>query len=363
MTTPRGRSDFDYGNTRLRARRSEILRAADYETLLGQDVDGMLAVLRGIGYALDADAQGPGGLNGLHLAIRAHLGRSLEQMRSFYEGRARALVDVLLSRFDLHNVITLLRSRSRPDITVDEGIIALIPIGWVSEPVARQVLTAEQLIGVADHLADLTPYRGQASALRLASSEYERTGDFAGLERSVLAEHAARVAELLGRPAHDDAALHDLVQLETDQHNLLVSLRLREAVLTGADDTPPPKETVLVGGTLSTDALAKAVTAEARTTVIDLLAGQAPTSWLPALEQWSSTGDISVLQRSLERGTVALATGLFVKGDPLAVDLPVAFTVAKQLEARNLRVLAEGAATGIAPPLLRSELLLVGSST
>jgi len=363
MTRSRGRPDFDYGNTRLRARRSEILRAADYDTLLGQDVDGMLAVLRGTGYAPDTDAPGPSGLNGLHLAIRAHVGRSLEQMRSFYAGRARDLVDALLSRFDLHNVITLLRSRSRAGITAEEVVAALLPIGWVSEPVARTVLSAQQLAGVVDQLADLTPHRGQAGVLRSAWSEYERTGDFAGLERSVMAEHSARVAQLLDRTGQDGAALRDLVQLETDQHNLLVSLRLREAVLAGADETPPPRETLLVGGTVSTDALAKAVTAPSRTAVIDLLAGRVPAPWVPALEQWSSSGDVSDLQRSLEERTVAWASGLFVKGDPLAIDLPVAFTVATQLEAGNLRLLAEGAVVGIAPALLRGELVLVGSST
>lgn len=360
MTGSPGAADFDYGNTRLRARRSELLRRSDYEALLGKTTDDLLASLRDNRDPVDTDAQRLGGLSGLHLAIRTRLGRSLEEMRSFYQGRARDLVDALLSRFDVQNVITLLRSRSRPGISEEEAIAALVPLGWLREPIAREILRAQQLPGVVDLLADLTPDHGQSGVLRRASAAYERTGDFAGIERSVLAEHAARVAECLRRSGRSGAVLRDLVRMETDRHNLLVVLRLREAVLSGAGDTPPPMEALLAGGALPTRALASAVTAPAGATIVDLLAGHVPVQWSPAVEQWSKSGDLAELERSLEGHTAALAAGLFVTVNPLGVELPVAFTVAKQVEARNLRLLAAGAAGAIEPDRLRRALLLVG---
>ena len=41
------RADFDYGNTRLRARRGAFLSGATYERLLGEDIDGVLRALAG----------------------------------------------------------------------------------------------------------------------------------------------------------------------------------------------------------------------------------------------------------------------------------------------------------------------------
>lgn len=377
MTPSWGAADFDYGNTRLRARRSELLRASDYEALLGKSVDELLASLRGgdrpgpsvasvpggTGLPSGTDSQRLGGLNGLHVTIRTRLGRSLEEMRSFYSGKARRLVDALLSRFDLQNVIAVLRARSRPGITAEEAVAALVPMGWLREPVAREILRAQQLPGLVDMLAELTPDDGQASVLRQASAAHERTGDFAGLERAVFAEHAVRVADRLRGTGPAGAALRELMQMETDRHNILVVLRLREAVLAGADDTPPPKEALLAGGALSTAALTSLVTVPAGAAVGDLVAGQLPAQWKPALQQWSTSGDLSELEGSMERHTMVLAAGLFVGGDPLAIDVPVAFTVATQVEARNLRLLGGAAAGALAPKRLRDELLLVGSST
>jgi vacuolar-type H+-ATPase subunit C/Vma6 len=358
--TPRHRPDFDYGNTRLRARRSELLSASDYESLLGRGIDDLLEVVQSTG-PRETDRQRLGPLEVLHIAIRTRLGESLEEMRSFYSGGARHLVDMLLSRFDLHNVITLLRARSRPGITAEVVVDALVPMGWLRGPIAREILTAQQLPGVMDVLADLTPDPGQADALRRASAAHERTGDFAGIERSVLAQHAARLAHHLHDAGPAGAALRDLVERETDGHNLLVVLRLRDAVMAGASDAPPPKEALLDGGTLPTRALASLVTVSTSAGVVDVLAGQVPSEWFLALEEWARSGDLAELERSIERSTVTLAARLFVKGDPLAVDVPVAFTITKQVEAHNLRLLAGAAAGAIDAGRLREDLLVVGS--
>ena len=101
------RADFDYGNTRLRARRGAFLSGAAYERLLGEDIDGVLRALQDTRYAPRAEAvRRLGGLHALHLTVRSELAGSLEQMRSFYSGRAGLLVDALLSRFDVQNVIS-----------------------------------------------------------------------------------------------------------------------------------------------------------------------------------------------------------------------------------------------------------------
>jgi hypothetical protein len=50
-------------------------------------------------------------------------------------------------------------------------------------------------------------------------------------------------------------------------------------------------------------------------------------------------------------------TALLVIGDPLAIDVPLAFTTATQREARNLRLLGEAAVRGIAAEVVHAELL------
>ena len=66
------------------------------------------------------------------------------------------------------------------------------------------------------------------------------------------------------------------------------------------------------------------------------------------------------LERELERRRIADAAALFASGDPLAIDVPLAFTAAKLAEARNLRLLGEAAVRGIPSDLVRRELLWPG---
>jgi len=354
------RADFDYGNARLRARRGAFLSEAAYERLLGEDIDGVLRALEDTRYAPQAEAvRRLGGLRALHLTIRSELAGSLEQMRSFYAGHARVLVDALLSRFDMQNLIAVLRARSHPDTSVEDALAALTPVGWLVEPLAREILRPRDLAGAVDLLARWMPDREQAGVLRAAFGEYERTDDLAALERAVLADHAARLTGTLVSAGPDAAALLRFRQRETDEHNLLVALRLRDAIASGAEGTPAPADTTLAGGTIPATVLATMMRAVPATIVaaVGRLAGGI---WQGALERWMSTGDLNALQRAFERQAVADATALFVTGDPLAIDIPLASTTATEVEARNLRLLGEAAVRGIAPEVVRAELLWPG---
>jgi V/A-type H+/Na+-transporting ATPase subunit C len=359
--TRRGRADFDYGNTRLRARKSALLNDGDYERLLGEDLDGLLAALQDTHHAADAEvAPLADGLERLHALVRSQLARSLEQMRSFYAGEARVLVDALLSRFDVQNVVAVLRARAHPGTATDDALAGLWPMGWLVEPVAREILRAQEMAGVVDLLARKNPDREQAKVLRAAHHEYERTEDLAALERAVVGHHAAQVAVRLSSTGRGGAALLRFARREVDERNLLVTLRLRDAIESGADDTPPPPETLLAGGSIPPAALAEVLSAKARTAGMATLAELAGGRWQAPLERWSKTGDLNALQRELERRAIADSISLFTTGDPLAVDVPLAFTTAKQVEARNLRLLGEATVRGIAPEIVRSELIWPG---
>ncbi len=356
------RADFDYGNTRLRARRGELLDDAAYEGLLGKDLDGLLDMLADTPYAPRGEPAGRiGKLGRLHLAIRTRQAGSLEQMRSFYSGPARDLVDVLLSRFDLQNVISVLRARARPQTSVDDALAALVPVGWLVEPVAGEIVHPQELAGVVNVLAARMPDREKANVLRQAFGEYERTGDLAAMERHVVADHVARLAGRLASAGKAGAALLRFARREVDERNLLVALRLRAAIASGAQGTVPVADVALAGGSVPPAVLAAVASAETPATVVATVGRLAGGIWAAALERWAATGDLHALQRTLERAATADAMALFLTGDPLGIDIPLAFTTAVQVEVRNLRLLGEAVVRGIPPAVVRAELIWPGA--
>jgi vacuolar-type H+-ATPase subunit C/Vma6 len=346
------RADLSYGNTRLHARRGELLRDADYERLLGEDVDGLLGALQDMPYAPDVEtARGDDPLRRLHQTVGSHLSRSLEEMRSFYTDRARRLVDVLLSRFDLHNVLAVLRAKAGTQGPADD---ALVRVGWLVEPLAGEILGQNELAGAVDMLARSTPDREQAGALRAAFGEYEVTEDLAALERAVVTEHTARTIAGLQAAGPDAATLLRFAQRAIDERNLLVALRLRDALASGAETEPPPSATRLPGGSIPLAVFEQALGAPTAAAVVG---GLVDAGWQPPLQRWATSGDLTALERELERRYIADAAALFVTGDPLAIDVPVAFTAEKQIEARNLRLLGEASVRGIDAEIVRRELL------
>jgi V/A-type H+-transporting ATPase subunit C len=348
------RADLSYGNTRLRARRSELLRDAEYERLIGEDIEGLLETLETTPYAPDVEAaQRADRLRHVHAAIRTNMGRSLEEMRSFYADRARTLVDLLLSRFDVQNIVSVLRAKARAGQPTDRAPIALAAVGWLVEPLAGELLRQRELAGVVDLLARSTPEPGQAHALRAAFGEYERTEDLAALERAVVAEDAARTAATLGAAGRDGSALAWFIPREIDERSLLVALRLRDALAHRATAPPPPPDALPA-------AFDAAVHAPVPNAVAAALGPVGRPAWRAPLARWAATGDLTALERELERQRIADAMALFGAGDPLAIDVPLAYMAAKLAEARNLRLLGEADVRRIAPDVVRRELLWSG---
>jgi V/A-type H+/Na+-transporting ATPase subunit C len=358
-------ADFVYGNTRLRARKGELLDAGEYEALLGRDLEGLFEVLASTAYRVEIEsvlAAGEADPRALHEALRRHLARALGELRSFYEGEARTLVDVLLSRFDLHNLLALLRGRVRGQAP-EQVLGNVFPLGPLGDAAAQEIARQPELAQAVDLLVTWRlPDPAIARALADAWPEYERTEDLAALEHALTARYALRVEEALAAGGPGAEPLRELVARERDAANVLIVLRLRFALqLDELADLPAPPGSgrFLPGGRIAPEALETALRQPTRAeAVARLVDASRREDWRAPLERIAAGGDLPTLQRELEVSRVRWAVGLFLRGDPLGVDVPIAYTVAQENEARNLRLLVEGAAGGLAAAAIRAQLIV-----
>jgi len=355
-----GAAEFAYGNTRLRARRSGVLAAADYESLLGLDVDGLLGALAATAYERDVEATLPRfhGIARLHEAVRLHLARMLSELRGFYEGSARALVEVLLSAWDVRNLLALVRGQAAR-APAEEVVSLVVPFGRLDEASAREVARQPEFAAAVQLLvAWRLPTWEDARALAEAWPTYERSADLAALEHALVAAHTTRALATLAPFESEAEPLRTALREEVDDQNLLIALRLREA--SSEEEAPGPQagDPFLPGGWLSGETLASAVVAPSRDDVAAALGAlRGSERWRAPLERWARSGDLPALQGELEDARARARMRLFATGDPLGVAIPIAFVAAKETEARNLRVLGEGAASGLDPIVVRSRLV------
>jgi V/A-type H+-transporting ATPase subunit C len=357
------RADFAYGNARLRARKAGLIGRGAYEEMIGKDMDGILGALSRTPLAPEVESaitRFGDDARRLHEAVRLHLARTLEEMRSFYAGRARECVELLLSRWDLHNVLTLIRGEATAPHT-EEALAHVFPMGAMNDAYAREIARQNEFAAAVGLMIRWRlPDPQTASSLRAAWPDYERTEDLAALEQAVTAAWAERTSEALDGLGREGEPLRRLFERETDEKNLLVALRLREALARGETDRLPILKghgVYLPGGSIKLSRLDEAIRLPDDERVAATLAGAGPAAWREPLERWARGGRLPDLQYDLEARRLRDAVALFVKGDPLSVDVPIAYASAKETEARNLRLIAEGASRGIAPGRVRERLI------
>ncbi|HYZ57186.1 MAG TPA: V-type ATPase subunit [Streptosporangiaceae bacterium] len=352
---------YDYGNARLRARRAALLRREQYAGLLSRDLPGLLAALAETSYRPQAEAAAGasgGQLGLLYRMARDHLATALADVAGFYHDWAGEAVAALLGRFDLHNVLTLLRAAHHGGAEATAGA-ALLPVGRLDARTAREAASRPDLPAAARLLAGRRlPDPDSAATLLAAAHRYEIDTSLAAVEHAVARSaraHQLRVLTTAGVAAEPAAAA---LRRETDDLNLLLALRLREAANgQAAGSTPgtagPP---YLPGGTVPDGRFATIQHALARADVL-AAAAPAPARWQSPLATWAEEGDLATLHTSLEAERLRAELRLLLSADPLGAAVVVYHVLAHQAQARNIRLLAQAAAGAIGHEAVRHQLI------
>ena len=334
---------YEYGNTRLRVMRKRLIGRDELLTMLAAaSLERMLAMLSDTQYGPDVEASlvRARGLKRLDDAIRSNLARTLGQMASFYEDRAREKVDLLLHRWDLHNLRALVRL---PQSHLEPGDVAglLVPAGRLTENELNEIAAQPDLRSRIDLIVawDI-PTSSTARLLVRARSEYEISGEIAVLEAAVDRAFAAEVAEVLDEDGNGSSAI---LRAEIELRNLSAALRRRASRMDQEPGWSEPSGGYVEGGLVPTEVWEQVADTNQAEAVVDLVTGRKlPYEWDIALREWVTHGDLATLADQLRSATTTAALARLVTGDVLGFDVPVAFTFAKEAEVRNLHLVGRG---------------------
>lgn len=341
-------SGYEYGNTRLRAMRARLLTRQDYADMMeAGSLDRMLAILADTPYAPDIEAAlvRARGLDRLDRALRSNLGTTLHRVAEFYEGRPRELVELLLSRWDLRNLRTLVRLTSLGTPLADPGRL-LVPAGRLDEGELAEMAAQDDVGGLVDLMVSWgIPSPESAFALLRARAAYVEGGDVSRLEQTLDQVYADKAEQTLGQ---DDGVAANVLRAEIDARNLELALRLRASRL---DDEPGWSAAVgefTSGGRLAAELWTRIAETDSPEVVAELAGARSPVEgWKRALAEWVPEADIATLSDGLQKAITNAARARFVTGDPLGFDIPLAYTFAKEAEVRNLSLVGRGLVHGI----------------
>lgn len=341
--------DFPYINARVRAMRSRLLSAAQLEDLLGTPT--MAAFLQSLaatsyGGDLQEALVRYEGLRAVDEAFARNFQHATQAVLGFAEGRPRALIEVVLLRWDLENLRVIVRGKhaGRP---AEEVMQALLPAGTLREVVLKEMTGYPDMTGLAGTLEAVG--HPLATALAKGVAEYVETKDLTALEMHLDRGYAEGGLQQIGRRGQDAAVLREMLESEIDAANTKTALKLASAGnLSRADRL---RYFIPGGPLLSAEGFVALASPETQAQAAARLRARGfPIPELPA--------DLIAFERAMDL-KVAKGLASYYLGDPLGVDIVIGYVAMKSTEVANLRLIARGKFLGLPREAVRREMILV----
>lgn len=342
---------FEFLNTRVRAMSRDLLSPAFYEEILSvSGEEPLIDVLLDSSYEVDLrEALAVGeGVRALESAVRRNVRRVLSKVRASAVGDPRRLVDTQLARWDVANVIALVRGKSA-GAAVDEILRATLPVAEYDEVQLAELAAERDLASIADAL---TTWNYQFAFLaRRVLLELRAAEELLAVEQRLYRTYFSWA--LGDRP---DELLRELMRTQIDLQNVLSALRTVRYREIGR---VPPEYLPIPAGRLAADRLEQLLAARRLEDAFETLAD---TYFAEGVERgilaFGQAHRLSVMERFLETVVIGAGARLF-RGDPLGAGIPLGFIWRKINEFLNLRILIRGKAYGIPPNTIREELLVL----
>jgi V/A-type H+/Na+-transporting ATPase subunit C len=350
---------YEYSNARLRAMKSRLFQAHTYNELLAYTrVDDLIARLAQSTYAdeIQVALARYQGVRVVMEAGRTHLAHTLRTVRSFFDADGARLMSILLARWDLFNLKTILRGHGA-GMPPDEILEALVSVGDLDEAALRALVRQTEPMAVADLLK--TWNVAYAQAAREALAQLSSSHNWGAFEAALDSVFYTRLLSSLDPERENDQLVREYLVRELDTTNVLIALRLRGefSARAGRGARGELELTIdrhfLGDGTLSREWLAALLRAARDDDALTRLRASKFGAALSGVE----TLDMSKVQRALERDLARYGMAFFQR-DPLSIATAIGFVAAKSAEVANVRLMAQGIALGIRHEEIEKDLMI-----
>lgn len=319
--------DYGYINARVKMMRGALLENRHLDEAVGATsyseylrVLSETSIREDLG---DATAQGAG-LSELDAALSHNLFRVVRKVQSLANGQAKKEIDVLIARWDLLNIKTLVRGvltgRSPQDI-----LAGLIPAGTIKWGILQGAANSTDLAGLAQTLAIGSGFLGRTLRLAVAGGATELLDIEVALDQDYFKTALASARE---------NSLRRYLAREVDVRNLLTALQLRGGNISARYFVP--------GGTLSEADFMR-------------IAGGDSTVSDPELQRILEAGSLDRAE-VFSRLLLDQVTRNVAMSDVLGPGVVLDFLRRKEIEIAKLRLIGRGKFYGVPGENIRQEL-------
>ncbi|MBN2122622.1 V-type ATPase subunit [Candidatus Micrarchaeota archaeon] len=347
---------YGYSCTRVKARKALILRKQFFEDLLNQrTLDGMTGMLERTYYkeTISRLSSRYSGSELLEMAAEVHYKEVVNKVRSFSPEDARPVLDMLMRKWDILNLRTIISSK-RSKKSWEEIMPYLVSAGELKPALLRKLVEAEPekvygLIKSTSLGRALVAQASSAGGRDFAQMLSKAQGDSAVLNELKALLDASYYNYLEGGIVSSDEdapVIRLLVSREIDLRNVMNVLRLKRNGASKFSDVEPY---LIRGGKLEKALVQKLLDSKGNADAVKIMRP------LFRLEE-GEYPSLSALEAALESSLAKERVRLFYR-NPISLSTLVGFLMIKEEEMNNLRKIVRGRDYNLPPEEIRPMLV------
>ncbi|MBI4744115.1 MAG: ATP synthase A1 subunit C [Actinobacteria bacterium] len=348
--------DYGYPNARIRGMKSYLLDRIFYEKLLDtEDISSIILMLEKTPYKKNIEEATIryAGVRGVEEALRINVASTYSKILDMVEKESKELVKVLLGRWDVYNIKTILRGK-HVGVKSEDIAESLVPAGELEEALLLRLVKQPDLKIVIDLLATWgIPY---SRPLTENFPAYAKNRDLVKLELALDKFYFAYALAKTKKRSLNHRLVNQVLAREVDTVNIMTVLKtVKEEIEPGIAE----KLFIEGGKEISKERFLNMAKSKDVDELIKKLSGTSYFQILSKnLKKAIDTGNISVLQRGLEEFSMKKGIDMF-KADPLSIALIIGYLSAKYNEIVNLRIIVRGKEVGMPQDRIREALVIV----
>lgn len=399
--------DWGYVNARLRGMKTRLITAAEYEKMLkAADLRDLAAFVAttGIKPALEAAQIRHEGLEALEAAFKSDFTAACRKVLSMSEGEQKKLIGILLRRWDVFNVKTILRGKHSNTSPV-ELLRTVVPAGEFDALALQEMASQPGVKEVVDLLATWGSPLAEPLVENLEA--YFSDKNLLRLELALDKFQFTRALKETAGPGSNKRLVRELLRSEIDLANIMAKIRLviddidtfveseeektarlkrekeearkkrarerRRAARPKAlsprrkreslrerpkPPLPPIQSHFLPGGAQTGDKnLVSLLRCKNMGEILAFLSSSGYGEFISAdMRELESIPDIAAFERALEARLIRRSIVLY-RRQPIGVAMAISYLWMKYTEFVNLRIISRGKEFNIPESVLRSELV------
>lgn len=329
-----GPAPYIYVCTRMRVRKAKLLPREDYLRMLNMSLPEITRFIEETEYKSEIDELGPAfsGIDLMEVALSWNLAKEYQKILEITPGVLHKFTESYLRRWDIQNVLTILRGKSQG---VKAGRIKeiLIPAGKLDKVFLDRLLAEDSVERIAESLKGRRLYPVLERELPAALE----TGSFARLENELYKKFYEDLFADARSGVKGGNVFLEYIRLEVDIRNIQNLFRLRMGRAEG-----DVRDLLIPGGSFSIDELQRIWAIENTGEFIDAIQKKAGFESVTALlEEVRNKGSIHEIEIELTRIMLAQMERLS-KRYPFSICPILVYLEKKKYEVQNLRALARG---------------------